>query len=52
MSRSRRARVWILVGIGFTVSLLLWAKLRLIGDIPRSVYADPKAQGSPEGEPR
>lgn len=44
--------MWILVAVGFTVSLLLWAKLRLVGDVPRSVYADPKAQESPEGESR
>lgn len=33
----------LLLAMGAVAGLLLWAKLRLVSNMPRSVYADPKA---------
>lgn len=37
-----RRTIFIAVLAGFTLSLLLWAKLKLVGGVPRSVMADPE----------
>lgn len=46
----------VLVGGGISVSLLFWAKLRLVTQIPRTTYAEPSAdEGSADhaaDEPR
>ncbi len=40
--RKRLSRVaLVLVGGGISVSLLFWAKLRLVTQIPRTTYAEP-----------
>ncbi len=34
----------LVAGIGALAGVLIWAKLRLVSNVPRSVYADPKAR--------
>ncbi len=42
----------VLVGGGISVSLLFWAKLRLVTQIPRTTYAEPSAdERSPDHAP-
>ena len=42
----------LLVAVGALAGLLLWAKLRLVSNMPRSVYADPHAaQPAPHAPP-
>jgi hypothetical protein len=38
----------ILLCLGALAGVLIWAKLRLVTDIPRSAYADPREQQPPE----
>ena len=38
----------ILMCLGALAGVLIWAKLRLVTDIPRSAYADPREQYQPE----
>lgn len=52
--RSRRS-VGGLLAFAAAAGLLIWTKLRLVTDIPRSVYADPKEQqadGPPDAADR
>lgn len=44
---SLRRILFIFVGGGISVSLLFWAKLRLVTQIPRTTYAAPELQGDP-----
>ena len=39
----------LLLCLGTLAGVLIWSKLRLVTDIPRSAYADPK-EGQPAGE--
>ena len=50
-SRSRGARWQTLVALTALAGVLLWAKLRLVSNMPRSVYADPKP-AVPRPDPR
>ncbi|MCG3123504.1 MAG: hypothetical protein GIKADHBN_01924 [Phycisphaerales bacterium] len=50
-SRSHGARWQTLVMLTALAGVLLWAKLRLVSNMPRSVYADPKP-AAPRPEPR
>ncbi len=43
--RSYPRSLALMLGIGALAGVLLWAKLRLVSNVPRSVYADPKAAG-------
>lgn len=43
MKRSIRIAAVIVVGGGGTIALLLWAKLKLVTGIPRTVYAQPES---------
>lgn len=36
-------RVVLVVALGGAVALLLWLKLRMVTQVPRTAYADPKA---------
>jgi|GEM_PF-6198972 len=48
-NRRRPALTTVLV-MGVTLSLLMWAKLKLVSDFPRSVYAGSESV-APESEP-
>lgn len=49
----RRAAVVLLIGlIGGGVALLLWARLRLVTDIPRTAYAEPEQEAAQDSGPR
>lgn len=42
----RGGRAWAIVAVlatGVGLSLLIWAKLKIVASIPRSAYADPQA---------
>ncbi len=41
----------VMLSIGMLAGVLIWAKLRLVTDIPRSAYADPREVETPEGQP-
>jgi len=45
----------VILSVGMLAGVLIWAKLRLVTDIPRSAYADPRESRSIEeqsgGEP-
>ncbi len=41
----------VLVGGGISVSLLFWAKLRLVTQIPRTTYAEPASPGDAADRP-
>ncbi len=41
----------VLVGGGISVSLLFWAKLRLVTQIPRTTYAEPASAGDAADRP-
>ena len=43
MKRSIRIAAVIAVGGGGTIALLLWAKLKLVTGVPRTVYAQPES---------
>lgn len=45
MKRPARIAVICLTVGGTAVTLLLWAKLKLVAGIPRTVYAEPEARG-------
>ena len=44
---ARIAAICLTVG-GGAVTLLLWAKLKLVAGIPRTVYAEPKVSQDPD----
>ncbi|MCC7388631.1 MAG: hypothetical protein IT431_07665 [Phycisphaerales bacterium] len=46
--RSGRARSWrgVAAMLAVALGLLLWARLKLVTDTPRMVYADPKARSA------
>jgi len=46
-----RYHVWIYFGLGMLAGVLIWAKLRLVTDIPRSAYAEPKEQAKDQIDP-
>lgn len=47
MSRGRRAWAMIaVVATGVGLSLLIWAKLKMVASVPRSAYAEPDRTGS------
>ncbi len=48
MKRPARIAVICLTVGGTAVTLLLWAKLKLVAGIPRTVYAEPEATGNSE----
>ncbi|HRJ50389.1 MAG: hypothetical protein KF787_00715 [Phycisphaeraceae bacterium] len=51
--RTRRAvarRIAVAMAVGGLAAVLLWGKLRLVSNMPRSVYAEPKAS-SHAGDP-
>jgi hypothetical protein len=50
-SRPHGARWQTLVMLTALAGVLLWAKLRLVSNMPRSVYADPKAAGRADLRP-
>ena len=39
-----------MLSVGMLAGVLIWAKLRLVTDIPRSAYADPREVENPEGQ--
>lgn len=41
----------LLLCLGALAGVLIWAKLRLVTDIPRSAYADPQENALPQAEP-
>lgn len=47
----RGSRAWAVIAVlatGVTLSLLIWAKLKVVASVPRSAYADPeRAQQDP-----
>ncbi len=54
ISRSRRRLVLrrsalLIVGGGISISLLFWAKLRVVTNIPRTTYAEPAGQEQDNG---
>ena len=51
--RSGRGRSWrgVAVMLAVALGLLLWARLKLVTDTPRMVYADPKARASSVDQP-
>jgi hypothetical protein len=50
---STSRRTVIVAAIGGAVAMLLWLKLRVVTDVPRSAYADPdKAAQQPAETPR
>ncbi len=38
----------LMLSIGMLAGVLIWAKLRLVTDIPRSAYADPREVDQPD----
>jgi hypothetical protein len=40
----------LMLSLGMLAGVLIWAKLRLVTDIPRSAYADPREVQPPESE--
>jgi len=49
--KKRRAETAVLVLVcGSLAGLLIWSKLRLVSDLPRSAYADPKRQTVPDDD--
>lgn len=50
ISRSTRG-IALLLCLGTLAGVLIWAKLRLVTDIPRSAYADPKERQADGGDP-
>ena len=40
----------VMLSIGMLAGVLIWAKLRLVTDIPRSAYADPREVETPEDQ--
>lgn len=44
MKRRRVETAVLVVVCGSLAGLLIWSKLRLVSDLPRSAYADPKRQ--------
>jgi len=47
----RRARaLTFMLSLGMLAGVLIWAKLRLVTDIPRSALADPKQVDTAEGD--
>ncbi len=51
MKRPARIAVICLTVGGTAVTLLLWAKLKLVAGIPRTVYAEPDATGNSDEKP-
>ena len=51
MKRSIRIAAVIAVGGGGTIALLLWAKLKLVTGVPRTVYAQPESVEPGPDEP-
>ncbi|MBX3363865.1 MAG: hypothetical protein KF866_03785 [Phycisphaeraceae bacterium] len=54
MQANRRKRVFratsLMLLAGGALSLLIWGKLRLVTDVPRSAYAEPTPEGRPAVE--
>ncbi|MEX0877156.1 MAG: hypothetical protein WD114_06825 [Phycisphaerales bacterium] len=50
ISRSTRG-IALLLCLGTLAGVLIWAKLRLVTDIPRSAYADPKERQADGDDP-
>lgn len=50
-ARGRRAARTTLLGMTMVLGLLLWARLRLVTDTPRSVYAVPESATQVLAEP-
>lgn len=48
---SHTRSVSLLLCMGMLAGVLIWAKLRLVTDIPRSAYADPREHQHPEDHP-
>jgi len=47
----RRARaLTFMLSLGMLAGVLIWAKLRLVTDIPRSALAEPEELGEAEGD--
>jgi hypothetical protein len=46
MKTRRRNPLFSILALSAVAGLLLWAKLRLVANIPRSVYADPERRES------
>ena len=45
MDREERRAKWLTYGaMALAVGLLIWARLRLVTDLPRTVYAEPETQ--------
>ena len=51
-SHQKHARpLTFLLCLGMLAGVLIWAKLRLVTDIPRSAYAEPKEQAKDQIDP-
>lgn len=51
-SHEKHARsLTFLLCLGMLAGVLIWAKLRLVTDIPRSAYADPEEQAQGQVDP-
>lgn len=46
LPRGATRSVALLLCLGTLAGVLIWAKLRLVTDIPRSAYADPRDEGA------
>lgn len=49
-SPSNARKLVLFVALGGAVALLLWLKLRMVTDVPRTAYADPKATKGVQGK--
>ncbi len=46
----RSRGILVVLSLGMLAGVLIWAKLRLVTDIPRSAYADPRETETLEGQ--
>ncbi len=46
----RSQGILVVLSLGMLAGVLIWAKLRLVTDIPRSAYADPREIENQEGQ--
>lgn len=50
----RGSRAWAIIAVvatGVGLSLLIWAKLKVVASVPRSAYAEPERAGQASGVP-
>lgn len=44
MNQMRKRSLLFTLALGISLTLLIWAKLRLVAGVPRQAYADPKVE--------